>query len=46
MRFFSATKNFENYQEIMNIILPILSKENKNTSFLPICPESGCLSDF
>jgi lysyl-tRNA synthetase class 1 len=33
----------ENYDEIMNIILPTLGKERQKTycPFLPICPESG-----
>ena len=33
----------ENYQEIMNIILPTLGKERQKTysPFLPICPETG-----
>ena len=33
----------ENYEEIMNIILPTLGKERQKTysPFLPICPETG-----
>ena len=33
----------ENYQDIMNIILPTLGKERQKTysPFLPICPETG-----
>ena len=33
----------ENYDEIMNIILPTLGKERQKTysPFLPICPETG-----
>ena len=33
----------ENYDAIMNIILPTLGKERQKTysPFLPICPESG-----
>ena len=34
---------FENFNEIMNIILPTLGKERQKTysPFLPICPETG-----
>ncbi len=43
--FFNSTlqKILENYDGIMNIILPTLGKERQKTycPFLPICPESG-----
>ena len=43
--FFNSTLQLilENYDEIMNIILPTLGKERQKTysPFLPICPDSG-----
>jgi lysyl-tRNA synthetase class 1 len=44
----SLQKILENYQEIMNIILPTLGKERQKTysPFLPICPESGIVLEI
>ena len=43
--FFNSTLQLilENYQGIMNIILPTLGKERQKTysPFLPICPDTG-----
>ena len=38
----------ENYQDIMNIILPTLGKERQKTysPFLPICPETGMVLEI
>ena len=38
----------ENYDGIMNIILPTLGKERKKTysPFLPICPNTGCVLEI
>ena len=44
----SLQKILENYQGIMDIILPTLGKERQKTysPFLPICPESGIVLEI
>ncbi len=44
----SLQKILENYQEIMEIILPTLGKERQKTysPFLPICPETGIVLEI
>ena len=44
----SLQKILENYDDIMNIILPTLGKERQKTysPFLPICPETGCVLEI
>jgi len=48
--FFNSTLQLilENYQEIMNIIIPTLGKERQKTysPFLPICPETGIVLEI
>ena len=48
--FFNLTlqKILENYQEIMDIIIPTLGKERQKTysPFLPICPETGVVLEI
>ncbi len=45
---FSLQKILENYQGIMDIILPTLGKERQKTysPFLPICPETGMVLEI
>ena len=44
----SMQKILENYQGIMNIIIPTLGKERQKTysPFLPICPETGVVLEI
>jgi len=48
--FFNSTLQLilENYQEIMDIIIPTLGKERQKTysPFLPICPETGVVLEI
>ena len=48
--FFNSTLQIilENYQEIMDIIIPTLGKERQKTycPFLPICPETGVVLEI
>jgi lysyl-tRNA synthetase, class I len=48
--FFNSTLQIilENYDGIMNIILPTLGKERQKTysPFLPICPDTGCVLEI
>ena len=48
--FFNDTLNLilENYEEIMNIIIPTLGKERQKTysPFLPICPDTGVVLEI
>ncbi len=48
--FFNSTLQIilNNYEKIMNIILPTLGKERQKTysPFLPICPETGCVLEI
>ncbi len=44
----SLQKVLDNYQDIMNIIIPTLGKERQKTysPFLPICPETGVVLEI